>query len=239
MPYLMIGIIIFIIIVFLKTPTGKGIVGELQVRLVLGKNKANEKYVINNLMIVTDGKSSQIDHVLINRNGVFVIETKNYSGRIYGSEDQREWTQVLSYGKVKNKFYNPILQNRTHIYTLSKAIGRSDCFISIIVFPKAELKTSTITAVGHLSSIKRRCKEQQKDIFTVEEMNDIYKRLMEYKNNPSVSNAEHIHEIKQMLKGTDENICPRCGKELVERKGRYGTFYACSGFPKCKFKKFK
>lgn len=134
-------------------------------------------------MIVNEGKSSQIDHLVINRTGIFVIETKNYSGRIYGQEDQREWTQVLQYGKVKNKFYNPIMQNKTHIYALSKVIGRSDCFVSIIVFPKAQLMTNTTTDVGYIGSIRRRYKRQTKVIFTVEEMNSIYARLLEFKNN--------------------------------------------------------
>ena len=29
--------------------------------------------------------------------------------------------------------------------------------------------------------------------------------------------------------------CPKCGEELLKRKGRYGEFIACSGFPKCKY----
>ncbi len=131
-----IPIIIAVAIVFFRTPVGKGIWGEFQVRLVLGKNKQDKKYVINDLMIVNEGKSSQIDHLIIARTGIFVIETKNYAGRIYGQENQHDWTQVLSYGKVKNKFYNPILQNKTHIYALSQIIGRKDCFESIYCFSK-------------------------------------------------------------------------------------------------------
>ena len=237
MEYVLIGlgILIVITIAFFRTPTGKGVWGEFQVKLVLGKNKPNQKYVINNLMIVNEGKSSQIDHLIINRTGIFVIETKNYSGRIYGNEDQREWTQVLQYGKVKNKFYNPIMQNRTHIYALSKIIGRSDCFVSIIVFPKAHLMTNTATDVGYIGNIRRRYKQQTKEIFAVEEMNSIYVKLLEFKKNPRVSTRDHVKEIRQMKANIDNNICPRCGKSLVLRKGQYGNFYGCSNYPKCKF----
>ncbi|MDO8573829.1 MAG: topoisomerase DNA-binding C4 zinc finger domain-containing protein, partial [Candidatus Daviesbacteria bacterium] len=28
--------------------------------------------------------------------------------------------------------------------------------------------------------------------------------------------------------------CPKCGKELIVRIGRFGKFFACSGFPECK-----
>ena len=175
--------------------------------------------------------------MLINKTGIFVIETKNYSGRIYGQEDQREWTQVLQYGKVKNKFYNPIMQNRTHIYALSKVLERSDCFISIIIFPKARLMTSTITEVGNIDCIRSVYRRRTEEIFSVEEMNSIYAKLLEFTSNSHVSEREHIREIKHMKENIDCNICPRCGKALVLRKGQYGLFYGCSGYPQCKFKR--
>jgi len=237
MEWIIAAVVVVLIVAFFRTPTGKGIWGEFQVKLVLGKNKPDKKYVINNLMIVNDGKSSQIDHLVMNNTGIFVIETKNYSGRIYGNEDQKEWTQVLNYGKVKNRFYNPILQNRTHIYSLSKLIGRSDCFISIIVFPKAHLMTKTNTSVGYIGSIRRKYKAQTKKIFSVEELNRIYGLLMEFKNNPPVSNKQHIESIKAMKTKIDDNICPRCGNPLLLKNGQYGTFYGCSGYPQCTFKK--
>lgn len=230
-------IAIFIAFAFFRTPIGKGVWGEFQVKLVLGKNVKDHKYVIHNLMIVNDGKSSQIDHLIISRTGIFVIETKNYSGRIYGQENQREWTQVLQYGKVKNKFYNPIMQNKTHIYALSKVIGRSDCFVSIIVFPKAKLMTYTTADVGYITDIGKRYRQQVNKIFSVDEMNSIYIKLLKFKNNPSVSTRDHVRGIERMKTNIDNNICPRCGKSLVLRKGKYGNFYGCSGFPQCKFKK--
>jgi len=241
MDYVLIGlaIIFALVVAYFKTPTGKGVWGEIQVKLALGKNKPDKKYVINNLMIVNEGKSSQIDHVLINQTGIFVIETKNYAGRIYGSEDQKEWTQVLAYGKVKNKFYNPILQNRTHIYALSKVLGQNKGFVSIIVFPKATLMTKTMTDVGYMGNVNRRIKKQKAIVFSIEEMNEIYRKLLDYKTNPPVSNKEHVAEIKEMVKNIENNICPRCGKSLVLRKGKNGDFYGCSGYPNCRFIKTK
>ena len=100
----------------LRTPKMKGIIGERKVRREIGKTKEGIRYVLNDVLFDTDNKSCQIDHIVINENGVFVIETKNYSGRVYGTDQQHEWTQVLKYGKVKNKFYSPVKQNQTHIY---------------------------------------------------------------------------------------------------------------------------
>ena len=125
MPFLIVFVLIgTITLVFLRTPRGRGWLGELGVKLVIGKTKPDVRYVINDLRIrVNEEKTVQIDHVLINPNGIFVIETKNYSGTIYGRESQREWTQVLKYGRVKNKLYNPIWQNKSHIYHIINVIG--------------------------------------------------------------------------------------------------------------------
>ena len=103
MPFLIALVFILVALtVFLRTPQGRGWLGELKVKLVIGRTKPDIKYVINNLTLrIGENKTSQIDHVVINEHGVFIIETKNYSGRIYGNETQLEWTQVLNYGNVK------------------------------------------------------------------------------------------------------------------------------------------
>lgn len=58
---------------------------------------------------------SQIDVVVATNVGIIVFEVKDYSGWIYGNGNQQKWTQVLSHGREKYRFYNPILQNRSHI----------------------------------------------------------------------------------------------------------------------------
>ena len=123
-------------LVWLKSPRGKGVKGEFLVKRKIGKTKENKKYVINNYMIQDGEKSSQIDHIVINENGVFVIETKNYSGIIYGNDNQHEWIQVLSYGRVRNKLHSPIKQNATHIYRLKEILPNDIYLTSIIVFVK-------------------------------------------------------------------------------------------------------
>ena len=77
-------------------------------------------------------KSSQIDNIVIRPNGVFVIETKNYAGRVYGNDSQRVWTQVLAYGNNKNRFYNPVKQNATHIYFLARVLKQHNIYICLV-----------------------------------------------------------------------------------------------------------
>jgi predicted RNA-binding Zn-ribbon protein involved in translation (DUF1610 family) len=216
----------------------RGQIGEEYVARVLGGDLPNEKYVINNLTIVTDGKSSQIDHIVITKAGIFVIETKNFSGRVYGRANQKEWKQVLAYGKSRHTFYNPVLQNNTHIYRLRQALGRlakKDCFISVIVFPKAELFIEPIDNVGNINNLIRIYNAPRQEIYNEKEINQIYDKLIDIKNNPQATDCEHIQGIIKTKQDIASNICPRCGKALVQRQGRYGNFYGCSGYPNCKF----
>lgn len=71
---------------------------------------------------------------MLHERGVFVFESKNYSGWIFGSEGQRQWTQALN--KVtKTRFYNPIMQNAAHVRALSRRlVVPEECFVSYVVF---------------------------------------------------------------------------------------------------------
>jgi len=218
----------------IKTPKGRGIIGELKVKLVLGKTKEGKKYVFNNYMLTFEGKSSQIDHILVNQSGVFVIETKNYSGRIYGNENQHEWTQVLNYGKVKNRLYNPVKQNATHVYRLKKLLPNLPYVNSVIVFVQNNTKYIQAESVIPLSHLKRLIKERDK-LLTAEEMVKINNDLLSVKSECNISDKEHILEIYEIKENIKNNICPRCGGKLVERNGKYGVFYGCENYPQCKF----
>lgn len=236
MPFLiLICTLLVLLVAFARSPRGRGIIGELRVRLMLGKTKPGEQYVINDLMLkVGDGKTSQIDHIVINPNGVFVIETKNYSGRIYGSEEQLEWTQVLRYGKVKHKLYNPVRQNRTHIYRLSKFLSKKIKITSAVVFVQGNTQFINASEVYTLGGLKRLLNTEQYHL-TKKQMEKIYKKLLKVKSTADLD--EHIENIRVLQAEIADNVCPRCGKPLVLRSGRYGNFYGCSGYPSCKFTK--
>jgi hypothetical protein len=82
------------------------------------------------------GTFSQIDIVAITTVGIVVFEVKDYSGWIFGKGYQKKWTQVLAYGKEKHRFYNPVMQNASHIDALRKATELLDNvpIYSVIVF---------------------------------------------------------------------------------------------------------
>lgn len=96
------SIIILIILIYLTVNSSKikGVKGEKRVNLIL-KDIPNSK-VLNDIMLKTQMGTSQIDHILINSKGIFVIETKNYDGWIFGNEKSKYWTQIIY--KKKSKF---------------------------------------------------------------------------------------------------------------------------------------
>ena len=229
---IIIPVILFIIlIVYLKQPSTRGKRGENKVGWVIGETIENKQYVINDLILVNEGKSSQIDHIVINPRGIFVIETKNYSGEIYGSENQREWTQVLAYGNVKNKLYNPLKQNATHVYKVKKIVGKLPVY-SLVVFVQNNTYNIDASGVIPLSAL-RATLQSGETVLTVKQMQTAYHLLLS--NKSDISTKEHVHNIREQQRNLERGICPRCGGNLVLRNGKYGEFWGCSNYPKCKF----
>ena len=122
----------------------KGFLGESVINIAtwLKLNKDTYHRLNNITLPLTNGGSTQIDHVIVSKYGIFVIETKNYKGWIYGSEKQRQWTQAFANGS-KFKFQNPLRQNYLHIKTLAKLLElETSYFHSMIAFVgECELKT--------------------------------------------------------------------------------------------------
>lgn len=89
---------------------------------------------LKNVTIATSNGTTQIDHVIVSKYGVFVIETKNFQGWIFGAENQAQWTQSLPGGR-KFRFQNPLHQNYRHIKALSDFLGLSENhFHSVVMF---------------------------------------------------------------------------------------------------------
>ena len=169
--------------------------------------------------------------IVIKPNGIFVIETKNYSGDIYGNETQLEWTQILSNGKVKNKFYNPIKQNATHVYNIKNIVGNLPVY-SLVVFVQNNVSSLQITNVINLQQLKASISVGS-DILTPKQMRVAYENIISHKL--KISQKEHIKNIKQQQQNIQNGICPRCNGKLILRTGKFGDFYGCTNYPKCKF----
>ncbi len=113
--YLIVGAIIVLGIVWLiKANRRRGVKGERVVAGILRRYaRRYHGKVINDLYLPLYDQTTQIDHILIAPFGMIVVETKNYKGEVYGSPDETQWTHIV--GDNKHKFYNPVMQNKTHI----------------------------------------------------------------------------------------------------------------------------
>ncbi|WP_201585705.1 NERD domain-containing protein [Psychrobacter jeotgali] len=141
----------------------KGILGETVINVAMWLKLEKEVYHrLNNITLpLSNGGSTQIDHVIVSVYGIFVIETKNYKGWIFGNEKQKQWTQVIM-GR-KYKFQNPLQQNYLHIKTLADLLELDiRYFHSMIAFiGECELKTrdelpEQVLTSGMVSYIKKK-----------------------------------------------------------------------------------
>ena len=159
----------------------KGFLGESVINIATWLKLDKEVYQrLNNITLPLDnGGSTQIDHVIVSRYGIFVIETKNYKGWIYGNEKQKQWTQAFANGS-KYKFQNPLRQNYLHIKTLAELLAlKTNYFHSMIAFVgECELKTrdelpAHVLKGGIISYIK----SKQEEILTLEEVASIVEQI--------------------------------------------------------------
>ena len=234
--------IILLALILLRSPYIKGFLGEYIVKLIIGKpseEPGKEKFLIHNFILQYDfGKTSQIDHIVVNTEGVFVIETKNYSGCIYGNDTQREWTQVLNYGRTKYRFYNPVKQNYTHMHRIKNILPDKTPIFSIVVFVKGNIayieSMNVYTPWDLFSILNPRIPEHRLSPGEIKEISNI---LVANNRSSEISNFEHIQNIRNMQENIDNGLCPRCQGNLVVRHGKNGYFMGCSNYPKCKFTK--
>ena len=220
-------------------PKIRGYFGELAVRLRLCMLPKHKYLVLNDIMISNDYGTHQIDHIVISEYGIFVIETKNYTGLIVGNEYDEKWKECL--GKRKYYFNNPIHQNYGHVKALETLLNiEEDKFIPIVCFSNTcRLKVNSNSTVLNLRRLRRIMKNFYKPLIDVENMYYIKDVILQNNIKGYRNRRNHIKNIKIKLKEDqikiDNMICPRCGSQLVLRNGKYGTFKGCSKYPECRF----
>ncbi len=204
----------------------KGFLGETVINVAMWLKL--EKDVYHRLNGITlpraNGGSTQIDHIIVSVYGIFVIETKNYKGWIYGSENQRQWTQVFQNGS-KFKFQNPLRQNYLHIKTLADLLGLEPrYFHSMIAFiGECELKTRDelpehVLTSGMVSYVKKK----QDKILTEDEVKSIVEQINSNRFSKSWrTNREHKAYLKDKhsnpSQNTDNPAPESIVKETVDR----------------------
>ncbi len=183
----------------LRSAWFKGWQGEVVIRLACKFLDPKQYHVIHNVTLpAPDSGTTQIDHVIISRFGIFALETKNYGGAIYGSEDDRTWTQAI--GNKKIRFPNPLRQNYRHTRTLSSLLGiPHEKVKSIVVFAgSARLKTKNklpenVLTHGLLSHIK----SHREALLSQDEVERARKLIAETRLAPGlVTRRRHVRNVR-------------------------------------------
>ena len=202
--YILAGIVAVVAII-LKSPWFKGWIGELQVNLVTKFFLNKDTYhLIKNVTIPADGGTTQIDHVIVSRFGVFVVETKNLRGWIFGKEGDAYWTQKLY--RHSEKFQNPLRQNYKHTKTLADILGISDDKTrSVIVFiGDSSFKTDMPENVTNPRRYIRYIRSQTKPVLTEGEVREIIKLIAEKRLAPGLkTHFQHVKHVKDIKAGKE------------------------------------
>ncbi len=223
-------------------PKLKGGIGETRVHWKLSALNSEEYTTFHDMLLRTKRGTSQIDHVVVSVYGIFVIETKYYKGWIFGHEKSEYWTQTLYH--EKNKFRNPIRQNLAHVHALKEVLSDFGHipFHSIVVFAgSAELKGVTAqTPVIYAKELKSTIRALSRvPVLTPEKLSEVAARLIECNVPGKQGRKEHAAQVRHVAKShhrvKDATVCPRCGGRIVPRQGRFGTFYGCSNYPRCRY----
>ena len=168
----------------------KGAEGEKAVAREIKRHHSGS--LLNDIILLNNNSYCQIDHILVTNSAVYVIETKNYSGYILGSEEGTRWT--VMYGKSKYGLYSPLKQNETHVNRIRKLIGNEVRVIPIVIFTDERCKfASKINGVYTLDEFKRQYNKIIKEYKVKIDKNKIYKTI---KSN-NVGNSSY-HRFKQV-----------------------------------------
>ena len=232
-------IVVAILLPLCRQLIPKGRRGEKHVASIL-RRLPNSKYkVINNLLLSYRGHTSEIDHVVISPYAIFVIETKTYTGLIYGNEHSEYWTKNV-YGH-KYHLLNPIHQNHGHVKAIRHCLqGQHNLppIIPIVVFPThTKLSITTEEYLIHWNLLRHLIRRHRTPVISDSEVHDIYCHLLTANTYSWKNKRKHIRSTKLTKRRRDNAVasgyCPWCGGRLVLREGPYGKFYGCSNYPGC------
>lgn len=228
------------VIGLLKSPWVKGYLGELLVCLFAHWQLDKQTYRrLHNVTLPTPDGTTQIDHVFLSRYGIFVVETKNLSGWIFGSERQAQWTQKLY--RRTFRFQNPLRQNYKHLKALEAALGiNPEHLHSVITFVggstfKTEVPANVTQGIGFIRYIR----SFQQSVFSDAEVEKMLHALQTGRRPPTLATRqEHVQTLKRRSDPTAERQCPKCSNALITRTVKSGAkmgqqFLGCSTFPKC------
>ena len=156
---------------------------------------------LDNHFKTASGKTVQVDLIAVSKRGILVIESKDYTGWIFGNGNQDRWTQVIY--KDKFRFYNPIKQNENHINCLRSIIGDHRYYSLVIFGSGTELKDISYVPQNTFVAVDSRLNEvlldicSREEVLTAEDVLEICRKIHKKRLIPTEKmREEHIRHIK-------------------------------------------
>lgn len=192
---------------------------------------------LNNVTLQTTNGTTQIDHVIVSRYGIFVIEAKNIDGWIFGDAKSSQWT-VSNHGR-KYRMQNPLHQNYRHVRAILDflAVEESKVHSLVMFWGECTFKTAlpeNVLSQGYSSYIKR----FNTVVFTDDQVMTMLNALR-HGALPKTWQTRKTHLASLDARHSSTTVCARCGSGLVLRTVKSGAkagsrFYGCSSYPKCR-----
>ncbi len=186
--------------------------GEYQIyKYLKNYERKGARFLFNVYLPKEDGSTTEIDVLMLCSKGVFVFESKNYSGWIFGNAFQKNWYQTLPTGRNrshKEAFYNPIMQNESHIKHLRHVLQSQVPIYSVVVFSerctlkRIELGNADVTVIkrDEISFVVSEFFKSRPDaIPTQKEIDSLYSTLYPYTQVSESVKAQHILHIEESL----------------------------------------
>ena len=197
--YFTIGLTLLIlgILIDIYYPKFRGFMGEFWLKLELKKLPKNKYKLLNDIMIEDEKGTHQIDHIVLSKYGIFVIEMKNYYGLIIGNQYKEKWYQYL--GKNKYTFHNPMYQNYGHIKALSNVLKlNEELFIPITCFSnQVKLKVTSNKPVVQVGTINRNILKYTEEIITCD-LNELSLNIENMNILDKNKRKEHVKNIRNL-----------------------------------------
>ncbi len=193
----------------------------------------------HDLIIPAKNGTTQIDHLLVSQYGLFIVETKNKKGWIFGSASQPKWTQTLY--RKKYSFQNPLRQTFRQKKVLSEFLGLDESTVHTVVYFVGDCKFKTPLPVNVIKSgLRRYIKRFTNRILTTKEVDRVTEALAQHISESSLTTRDHVRSLRKRHAST--TVCPNCGSYLVERTAKKGPnagskFLGCENYPRCRFTK--
>lgn len=191
--------LVLLALIRLLYPIIKGKAGETDVAILLKGLPEGQYRAFHDILLETERGKTQIDHILVSRFGVFVIETKTYKGWIFGSEGDKYWTQQIY--RSKRRFYNPLRQNFAHVKAVEALLSSIPDIhiIPIVAFSgECDLKVNVQKAqVVYFSQIKRTVLSYTEQTLDDAAMRQVCERIQAANILDRAKRRAHIRSVKQ------------------------------------------